>query len=453
MANEVLTKPPWLCECTPVVALDFLLDPANPGITLQTLQRAALAVGRNLRLKLLLSLVQSILAYTKKSTMPVFCYNVGMDSDSEMPVSPDKSGRERSGRARMSRLSAEERSELAKMAAEKRWGQKESDPAVLIYQSDDQKTRIDVRVEDETVWLSQAQMAHLFQVSRPNVTLHVRNIFDEGELDPQSVSKEYLQTAADGKNYQTKMYNLDVIISVGYRVKSNRGTQFRIWATQRLREYIVKGFSLDDERLKKGGTHNDYFDELLQRVREIRTSERNFWRKITDVYATSIDYDANSPISHNFFATVQNKFHFAIHGHTAAELIMKRANANLPHMGLTSWDGPSVRKADVSNAKNYLNKDELESLNLLVDQYLSFAELQARQRRAMHMLDWTRKLDDFLRLNDRDILNSAGKVSAKLGKDMAEKEYDRYSAKEKSITDAKVSDFEKYVRRIQGERS
>ena len=356
----------------------------------------------------------------------------------------------------MERLSAEERSDLAKRAAESRWGQKPADPAILIYQSEDHQTRIDVRIEDDTVWLNQAQMADLFQVSKQNVSLHIKNIYQEGELDYSSTVKEYLTVKKEGAREVQRIvesYNLDVIISVGYRVKSHRGTQFRIWATQRLREYIVKGFTLDDERLKNGGTRNDYFDELLKRVREIRTSERNFWRKITDVYATSIDYDPQSQISQNFFAVVQNKFHFAIHGHTAAELIIERASANKPNMGLTSWEGQHIRKSDVSNAKNYLTKDELESLNLLVDQYLSFAELQARQRRAMHMQDWSRKLDDFLKLNDRDILTHAGRVSHKIGKEIAEREYDRYSNMQKAITGADVSDFEKYVRTIQGQRS
>ena len=209
------------------------------------------------------------------------------------------------------------------------------------------------------------------------------------------------------------MYNLDVIISVGYRIKSHRGTQFRIWATQRLREYIIKGFALDDQRLKNAGTRDDYFDELIQRVRDIRTSEKNFYRKVASIYATSIDYDAQSPITQKFFATVQNKFHYAITGHTAAELIAERADAEKPNMGLTSWDGERIRKADVSVAKNYLNPDEIEKLNLLVDQYLSFAELQAKERRPMHMADWIKKLDAFLTLNERDILTHAGSVSRK----------------------------------------
>ena len=365
-----------------------------------------------------------------------------------------KSGRARSGQARMGKLTPEERSKLARLAAVRRWAEsRPQNPSVILYQSEDKKTRIDVLLENETAWLSQVQMAELFQTVRPNVTNHIRNIFAEGELDEASVSKESLRTASDGKSYQTKLYNLDVIISVGYRVKSHRGTQFRIWATQRLKEYMVKGFALDDERLKNAGTRNDYFDELIKRVREIRTSERNFYRKITDVYATSIDYDAHSPITGKFFATVQNKFHFAIHHHTAPELIAERADATKPNMGLTSWGGERVRKADVTIAKNYLSQDEIESLGLLVDQYLSFAELQAKQRRVMHMHDWVSKLDDFLKLNDREILTSAGKISKKLADEFAEAEYAKYSHFRALEKQGDISDFDRYVRRIESERS
>jgi hypothetical protein len=296
-------------------------------------------------------------------------------------------------------------------------------------------------------------MAELFQTSKQNISLHVKDIFEDTELEEVSVVKEYLTTGPDAKNYQTKFYNLDAIISVGYRVKSPRGIRFRIWATQRLKEYIVKGFALDDERLKNAGTRNDYFDELIKRVREIRASEKNFYRKITDVYATSIDYDAHSPVTETFFATVQNKFHYAITNHTAAEIIVMRADANKPNMGLTSWEGERVKKSDVSHAKNYLNQEELESLNLLVDQYLSFAELQAKQRKAMHMSDWVRKLDDFLRLNDREILTNAGRIKARIGKEIAEREYDKYSTLQKAIGTSEVSDFDKYVRRVQAQRS
>jgi hypothetical protein len=309
----------------------------------------------------------------------------------------------------------------------------ENHSEILIYQSPDGKTRIDVALSDDSVWLSQAQMAELFQTSKQNISLHVKNIFDEKELREDSVVKEYLTTALDGKRYQTKFYNLDVIISVGYRVRSHRGTQFRIWATQRLREFIIKGFTLDDERLKEGGRRNDYFDELIERVREIRTSEKNFYRKITDIYSTSYDYDPNAPITHQFFAIVQNKFHWAIHGHTAAELVAERADARKPNMGLTHWKGDRPRKADVTVAKNYLTHEELSMLNLIVDQYLSFAEFQARQRKPMYMKDWVKKLDDFLRLNERDILNHAGRISARLGEEIAYREFEKYWGIQKQI--------------------
>jgi hypothetical protein len=304
---------------------------------------------------------------------------------------------------------------------------------ILIYQSPDGKTRIDVTLSEDTVWLSQSQMAELFQTTKQNVSLHIKNIFDESELRDNSVVKEYLTTALDGKRYLTKFYNLDVIISVGYRVKSHRGTQFRIWATRRLREYIVKGFTLDDERLKEGGRRNDYFDELIERVREIRTSEKNFYRKITDIYSTSYDYDPNATITHQFFATVQNKFHWAIHGHTAAELIAERADSRKPNMGLTHWKGEGPRKVDVTVAKNYLTEEELGMLNLIVDQYLSFAEFQARQRKPMYMGDWVKKLDGFLKLNERDILDNAGKISSQLGEEIAHKEFEKYWERQKQI--------------------
>ena len=304
---------------------------------------------------------------------------------------------------------------------------------ILIYQSPDGKTRIDVTLAGETVWLSQSQMAELFQTTKQNVSLHIKNIFDESELQENSVVKEYLTTASDGKRYLTKFYNLDVIISVGYRVKSHRGTQFRIWATARLREYIVKGFTLDDERLKDGGRRNDYFDELIERVREIRTSEKNFYRKITDIYSTSYDYDPNATITHQFFATVQNKFHWAIHGHTAAELIAERADSRKPNMGLTHWKGERPRKVDVTVAKNYLTEEELGMLNLIVDQYLSFAEFQARQRKPMYMGDWAKKLDGFLKLNEREILDNAGRISSRLGEEIAYKEFEKYWERQKQI--------------------
>jgi hypothetical protein len=300
---------------------------------------------------------------------------------------------------------------------------------IILYQTEDGQTRVQVRVEGETVWLTQTQMAELFQSSIPNVSIHIRNIFEEKELQQDSVVKEFLTTAADGKRYRTNFYNLDVIISVGYRVKSHRGTQFRIWATQRLREYIIKGFALDDERLKQAGGGN-YFDELLARIRDIRSSEKAFWRKVLDIYAASIDYDPGVEASRQFFATVQNKMHWSAHGHTAAEIIHARADAAKPHMGLTAWTGSRPRKEDVAVAKNYLQLEEIEALNLIVSMYLDFGELQARSRKPMYMRDWINKLDDFLRLSDREILTHVGKVSHEAALARAEAEYEKFQVSE-----------------------
>ena len=297
---------------------------------------------------------------------------------------------------------------------------------VLLYQTDDGTTRVEVRVAGETVWLNQNQMADLFLTTKQNVGQHIRNVFAEGELAPESVVKDFFTTAADGKQYRTKHYSLDVIISVGYRVKSHRGTQFRIWATQQLRSYLVKGFALDDRRLKEGGSTDRYFDELLERIRDIRTSERMFYPKVGGIYATSIDYDPASDLTQTFFATVQNKFHFAITGQTAAELIAKRADAGKPNMGLTNWPGSRIIRKDVTVAKNYLSEDELGLLNLIVDQYLSFAEAQARQKKVMTMTAWIEKLHAFLALNEKEILRGAGKVSKQLADDLALREYDKF---------------------------
>src|SRR5208283_2588792 len=254
----------------------------------------------------------------------------------------------------------------------------------LLYQTEDGRTRIEVRFQGETVWLSLNQLADLFQRDKSVVSKHIKNVFDEREIVPDSTVAKFATVQTEGGrevSREIEFYNLDVIISVGYRVKSHRGTQFRIWATQRLREYIVKGFTLDDERLKQGRTKNEYYDELLQRIREIRLSERNFYRKVCDIYKTSIDYDPAAEMTRQFFQTVQNKMHWATHGHTAAEVIHARADAAKPHMGLTSWQGAKVRKPDVAIAKNYLNEDELKKLGLIVTQYLDFAELQALERR------------------------------------------------------------------------
>ncbi|HMI63198.1 MAG TPA: virulence RhuM family protein [Puia sp.] len=316
---------------------------------------------------------------------------------------------------------------------------------ILIYQSPQGNTRVEVRVEGETVWLSQAQMAELFQTTKQNISLHIKNIFNEGELTQDSVVKEYLTTAADGKDYRTLYYNLDVIISIGYRVRSHVGTHFRIWATQRLREYIIKGFILDDERLKQA--RDPYFDELLDRIRDIRSSEKVFYRKVCDIYATSIDYDPKSDMSKEFFATVQNKFHWAIHGHTAAELIMRRADSTKPQMGLTNFPGEQIKKADVKVAKNYLNENELKQLNLIVSQYLDFAELQAMNRKPMYMQDWVTKLHGFLTLNDKEILLDAGSRSAKDAEAHALAQFERYRT---ALDAGQQDELDKAIKRLQG---
>jgi len=318
---------------------------------------------------------------------------------------------------------------------------------LIIYQTQDGKTRLEVRLDRETVWLTQNQMADLFQTTKQNVSLHVKNIFSEGELHEGPVVKDFLTTAGDGKNYQTRHYNLDVIISVGYRVKSHRGTQFRIWATQRLREYIVKGFALDDERLKQVGGGN-YFDELLARIRDIRSSEKVFWRKVLDIYATSIDYEPNLEMSQKFFATVQNKMHWAAHGHTAAEIVAQRADASKPNMGLTSWTGNKPRKSDVIVAKNYLNQDELEALNRIVTAYLEFAELQAQNRKPMYMRDWIVKLDDFLKLSEREILTHAGSMSHEIAMAKAETEYEQFHQRQLSEASEVEKHFEAAVEKL-----
>lgn len=298
----------------------------------------------------------------------------------------------------------------------------------VIYQTEDGLTRVQVRIENETVWLTQKQMAELFETTKQNISLHIQNVFGEGELRPESTVKEYLTVQTEGDRQVERLidhYNLDVIISVGYRVKSLRGTQFRIWATQRLREYIIKGFAMDDQRLKEAGG-GDYFDELLERIRDIRSSERVFWRKVLDIYATSVDYDPNVDTSKRFFQTVQNKMHWAIAGQTAAEIIHARANADKPNMGLMSWTGAKPRKGDVCVAKNYFCEEELKALNLIVSAYLDFAELQAVTRKPMTMASWIAKLDDFIRISDRDILTHAGTVSHEAAKLKAELEYEKY---------------------------
>jgi len=322
-----------------------------------------------------------------------------------------------------------------------------SSSQILLYQTEDRRTRIEVRLEGETVWLSLNQIAELFQRDKSVISKHVRNIFEEGELVRDSVVAKYATTAADRKTYQVEHFNLDVVISVGYRVKSHRGTQFRIWATQRLREYLIKGFTLDDERLKQAGGGN-YFDELLERIRDIRSSEKVFWRKMLDIYATSIDHDARTEASERFFATVQNKMHWAAHGHTAAEIIAERADATRPTMGLTSWSGGRVRKTDVVVAKNYLGAEELDALNRIVNAYLEFAELQATHQRPMYMRDWIAKLDDFLTLSEREILTHAGRVSHEVAVAKAEAEYKKFQATQLAQPSEVEKQFEAMVNKV-----
>ncbi len=305
---------------------------------------------------------------------------------------------------------------------------------LVLYQTEDGGTRVACRFEAGSVWLTQAAIADLFQTTPQNITLHIAAIFGEGELEESATCKDYLQVRQEGArtvSRRLKHYNLNMILAVGYRVRSPRGTQFRQWATARLEEYLVKGFTLDDERLKQAGG-GGYFDELLARIRDIRSSERVFWRKVLDIYATSVDYDPRAEPSQKFFKVVQNKMHWAAHGHTAAEIIARRANAAKPNMGLTTWAGGRPRRTDLSVAKNYLNHEEIETLNLIVSAYLDFAELQARNRKPMTMNNWIAKLDDFIRLSDRELLTHAGTVSHDAALAKAEAEYEKYRAIEDS---------------------
>lgn len=318
----------------------------------------------------------------------------------------------------------------------------------LIYQAEDGKLKIEVRFEGETVWLTQQHMAALFQTTKQNIGQHLKSIFAEGELLQNSVVKDSFTTAADGKNYATRFYNLYAIISVGYRVKSAVATRFRIWATQRLREFIVKGFTLDDERLKNPDQPFDYFEELARRIQDIRTSERRFYQKITDIYATSIDYDPTHEASLAFFKTVQNKAHWAITGQTAAEIVHGRVDAAKPNLGLTNWRGALIRKPDVAIAKNYLTEPELAALNNLVEQYLIFAQGQAMRRISMHMADWIAKLDAFLALNERDILTHAGRISHEMAQTKAELEYDKYKTLHADHPRPVDADFEQAIKQL-----
>lgn len=326
---------------------------------------------------------------------------------------------------------------------------------IILYQTEDGRTRIQCRFEDETLWLTQAQIAELFQTTPQNVTLHLKAIYAEGELAETATCKDYLQVRQEGSREVSRSlrhYRLDAIMAIGYRVRSHRGTQFRQWATGLLSEYLVKGFTMDDERLKNppGKGQKDYFDEQLERIRDIRSSERRFYQKVLDIYATSVDYTPNTSISQQFFATVQNKMHWACHGHTAAEIIHQRADGGKPHMGLvTTRPGGIVRKEDVSIAKNYLSADELNALNRIVTAYIEFAELQALRRKIMTMHDWIAKLDDFLKLSEHELLDHAGTISAETAKAKAELEYERYRTLTDSQQRAVDADFEQAMKHLE----
>lgn len=306
---------------------------------------------------------------------------------------------------------------------------------IILYKTPDGELKIEVKLQNETVWLTLEQMSTLFQRNKSTISRHIKNIYEIGELDADSTVAFFATVQNEGRRKVEReicYYNLDMIISVGYRVNSYRGVQFRQWATLVLKEYIVKGFALNDELLKNAGRGN-YFDELLSRIRDIRSSEKIFYRKILDIYALSIDYDPRTEMTKEFFATIQNKMHYASHGHTAAELIYNRADAEKDFMGLTTWTGMMPQKNDVIYAKNYLHEDELDTLNMIVSLYLDYAELMAKQQKPMYMKDWIQRLDDFLKLSDREILNNAGSISAKLAKEKADAEYVRF--KERTLNE------------------
>lgn len=319
---------------------------------------------------------------------------------------------------------------------------------IIIYQTEDGLTKIDVTLENETVWLNQAQMAELFQTTKQNISYHINNCFKEGELNENSVVKDFLTTAADGKPYNTHYYNLDVIISVGYRVKSLRGTQFRIWANSILKEYLIKGFAMNDDLLKSFGG-GDYFKELLDRIRDIRSSERVFYRQILDIYATSVDYDKNAETSILFFKTVQNKMHFAVTKHTAPEIVYLRADSTKPFMGLTNFNGSRPLKSEIGTAKNYLTEQELKELNAITSAYLDFAELQALRRKTMTMRDWVAKLDDFLHMSDSEVLQNAGSISHEMAQEKAKTEYDIYRKQTANELSQVEKDFLDSVKKTQ----
>ncbi len=329
----------------------------------------------------------------------------------------------------------------------------ENQSEILLYQTEDGQTKVEVRLEGESVWLTQEQMSELFQRERSVITKHINNIFAERELEEKS-NVQILHIS--GSDRPVKFYNLDVIISVGYRVKSHRGTQFRIWATQRLKEYIVKGFTLDDERLKRGGQMN-YFDELLERIRDIRSSEKVFYQKIKEIYATSIDYDATTKMTQDFFKIVQNKLIWAVSQQTAAEIIASRADADKPNMGLTTWaNAPKgkIRKTDVTVSKNYLKEEEIKALNLLVEQFLAFAEAQAQQQKPMYMKDWIKKLNDILTINEREILEHAGRITKQLADETAKTAFEKYKSQQQALEEEEsIRALENEIKKLKGKSS
>ena len=319
---------------------------------------------------------------------------------------------------------------------------------VILYQSEDGRTKLDVRLEGQTVWLSQKQLTELFGKAKGTISEHIKHIFEDGELESEATVRLFRTVQIEGEREVTReveCYNLDMVLALGFRVRSPMAMRFRQWAADKLKEYIVKGFVLDDDRLKNPQAGNDYFEELSRRIQDIRTSERRFYQKITDIYATSIDYDKDAALTQTFFATVQNKVHYAIHGQTAAEVITSRANRTLPNMGLTNWEGGRIRKSDVAIAKNYLSEPELRALGNLVEQYLIFAQSQAERRIPMTMQDWITKLEGFLRLNDREVLTNAGKVSAELAKEHAEREFTEYRRVEDRTLE---SDFDRAIQQL-----
>lgn len=328
----------------------------------------------------------------------------------------------------MTELTKNQLNDYKKMS--KKFQIKNSTAEFLIFTNQAKEDGIEVRLQNDTIWLSQKLMAVLFDCSTDNISLHLKNIFSDGELNPDSVTEEFSVTASDGKNYRTKHYNLDAIIAIGYRINTKKATAFRQWATNILRDYTIRGYIIDKERMKNGSFFNqNYFNSLLEEVREIRASERLFYQKITDIYATAFDYNPHAQTTLDFFATVQNKLHFAIHHHTAAELIMKRANSEKEHMGLTSWkNSPNgkILKSDVSIAKNYLTEKELHNFDRIVSMYLDYAELQAERHIPMSMEDWEKKLNAFLNFNEYNLLNNIGTVSAQVAKAFAETEFEKY---------------------------